>query len=226
MKRIYRFLTPCFLAVLLIGCAASLQMPGAPRMARVGQLGAEELRIQSNRMIVWTALLTLEVSSVSDAVQQAISFAKNADGYVEHRSDTGEVSASLTLRVPTSSLKQVLDALESLGTVTHRQLSSEDVTEQYIDVEARLQNKIALRDRLKELLQKATDVKDVLAIETELSRVQADIDSMQGRLKALKGQVDMATIHVTIKREQILGPLGYLFKGIWWTIEKLFVIQK
>ena len=100
-----------------------------------------------------------------------------------------------------------------------------DVTEQYIDVEARLKNKIVLRDRLKQLLEKATTVKDILAIETELHRVQGDIDSMEGRIKSLKGQVDYTTVTISLKRKAILGPLGYLFKGLWWGVEKLFVIR-
>ena len=87
-------------------------------------------------------------------------------------------------------------------------------------------NKIVLRDRLKQLLDKASAVKDVLAIETELNRVQADIDSMEGRIRALKGQVDYATVSLSLEREPILGPLGYVCKGLWWGIEKLFVIRE
>ena len=119
-----------------------------------------------------------------------------------------------------------MTSLESIGKVTSRRVSSEDVTEQYVDIDARLKTMIALRDRLRALLDKADNVKDVLAIEKELGRVQGDIDSMQARLKALKGKVDLASISVTIRRRRILGPLGYLFKGAWWAVEKLFVIQE
>jgi hypothetical protein len=51
-------------------------------------------------------------------------------------------------------------------------------------------------------------------------------DSMEGRIKALKGQVDYATVTLSLNRKPILGPLGYLFKGIWWGVEKLFVIRE
>ena len=85
---------------------------------------------------------------------------------------------------------------------------------------------VALRDRLRALLDKAQDVKDILAIEKELGRVQGDIDSMQARLTALKGQVDLASIDVSISRKRILGPIGVVFKGAWWIVEKLFVIQQ
>jgi hypothetical protein len=144
---------------------------------------------------------------------------------VEQTSGGDDSSARLRLRVPTAKLKAAVGALEELGTVMHRNIGSEDVTEQYVDVEARLKNKLVLRDRLKLLLDKATGVKDVLAIETELNRVQADIDSMTARLKALKGQTDLATIEVSFTRRAILGPLGYACQGLWWCVEKLFVIR-
>ena len=106
-----------------------------------------------------------------------------------------------------------------------RYVASEDVTEKYIDTEARLKNAVALRDRLKALLNQAKDVKDVLEIEKELARVQGDIDSMEGRLKKLKEQVDYAVVDLTLNRRKILGPLGYIVYGVAWVIQKLFVIQ-
>jgi hypothetical protein len=182
--------------------------------------------VDQNRMLIWRAWLSLEVSSVSNAVSEVTDVAKQSGGYVETLSDSGEEWANVTLRVPVASLKPAMASLESVGKVTSRRVSSEDVTEQYVDIDARLKTKIALRDRLRALLDKAQNVNDVLAIEKELSRVQADIDSMQARLKALKGKVDLASITVSIKRRRVLGPLGYVLKGAWWGIEKLFVIQE
>jgi hypothetical protein len=131
----------------------------------------------------------------------------------------------MTLRVPAPSLQATVASFEAIGRVTSRRLSSQDVTEQYVDTDARLKTMVALRDRLRALLDKAQNVKDILAIEKELGRVQADIDSLQARLKTLKGKVDLASINLTIKRRRILGPLGYAFKAVFWTVEKLFVIQ-
>ena len=176
-------------------------------------------------MLVWKAWLELEVWNVSNAVARAVALAQQQGGFVEQRSGSEETEASLRLRVPVAQLKAAVGALEELGTVTRRNLSSEDVTEQYVDVEARLKNKFVLRDRLQQLLDKATGVKDVLAIETELNRVQGDIDSMTARLKVLKGQADLATIEVSFTRRAILGPLGYVCHGLWWCVEKLFVIR-
>ena len=181
--------------------------------------------VQSDRMLIWKAHLSIQVWSVSNAVTDATAIVKQQGGFIEQKSDRGDESASITLRVPAKTLRTAIANLETLGTVTYRSVEGEDVTEQYIDVEARLKNKIVLRDRLKQLLDKATSVKDILAIETELNRVQGDIDSMQGRIKSLKGQVDYATVTLDLERKPILGPLGYVCKGLWWCVEKLFVIR-
>ena len=195
------------------------QGSGSPDVAQVKVM-------RPDRMVIWHADFGIQVWSVSNAVNEAIALIERQGGFVEKKYDRGEESASVTLRVPSKAFKAAVAGLEALGTVTYRSMEGEDVTEQYIDVEARLKNKIVLRDRLKQLLEKATDVKDVLAIETELNRVQGDIDSMEGRIKSLKGQVDYATVTLRLERKPILGPLGYLFKGLWWGVEKLFVIRE
>ncbi|MGD9780590.1 MAG: DUF4349 domain-containing protein [Kiritimatiellia bacterium] len=187
--------------------------------------------VGENRMMVWTADLTIQTEDLSNAVVQAVAIAQKNGGYLESRSDSTYSGATLKLRIPAKSFTNAVGSLESLGEVLSRRVASEDVTEQYVDVEARLKNKVVLRDRLRKLLDQATEVKDVLAIETELNRVQGDVDSMEARIKSLKGRIDYATLDLRLRQKEqkpkkILGPLGYLFKGLFWTVEKLFVIRE
>ncbi len=221
MKRIALSVVLFVMVAGLAGCTTAHRAAhgDAPAAAPPGEALARD------RMLIWRAWLSLDVASVEDALSRVTDLAQQSGGYVESRSDAGDERTTVTLRVPSGSLKAAMDSLESLGKVTSRRLSSEDVTDQYVDIDARLRTMIALRDRLRDLLDQARDVSDVLAIEKELGRVQADIDSMQARLKAIEGRVDLATIHVSIRRGRILGPVGYFFKGAWWTIEKLFVIR-
>jgi hypothetical protein len=223
MKRIILSMYPLALVVMLSGCATAYRSASGDALAG---MPPQTESLDRSRMLIWRAWLSIEVSSVSNAVTRVTEIAKQSGGYVESNSDSGDESAHVTLRVPVGSLTPAMASLESIGKVTSRRVSSEDVTEQYVDIDARLKTMVALRDRLRALLDKAQDVKDILAIEKELGRVQGDIDSMQARLKALKGKVDLSSITVSIKRERILGPLGYVLKGAWWTIEKLFVIQE
>jgi len=184
-----------------------------------------ENRPEADRMIIWTASLTLEVNNISDSINEITSIIKGSGGYIENKSISGEESGHLKLRVPSKNITSIVDKIAKLGSEKRRNISSEDVTEQYIDTEARLKNAIALRNRLKDLLDKAKDVKDILAIERELTRIQSDIDSMEGRLKKLKGKIDFASIDLYLEQKTILGPLGYLAKGIGWFIKKLFILK-
>lgn len=198
-------------------------MSAAPAPAAMSTRGG--VAETQDRMLVWKARLSLEVGNISNSVAQAIAIAEKNGGYVEYKSDDCDGFASLKLRIPASAFTVAVGSVESLGSITSRYLENEDVTEQYVDIDARLKNRVVLRDRLRELLDKATEVKDILAIETELNRVQGDIDSMEARLKSLKGQVDFATLDLSFQRKPILGPLGYVVQGVWWTVSKLFVIR-
>ncbi|OGV64471.1 MAG: hypothetical protein A3K19_21315 [Lentisphaerae bacterium RIFOXYB12_FULL_65_16] len=199
--------------------------PALGAASAVGGEASDRQPVQPDRMLIWKASLGIEVWSVETAVADAVAMAERQDGYAERKSDSGAGYASLTIRIPAKVFKDAVSEFETLGTVTRRDVEGQDVTEEYIDADARLKNKIVLRDRLKQLLDKATDVKDILAIETELNRVQGDIDSLEGRIKSLKGQVDYATVQLDLRRKPILGPLGYLCKGLWCGIEKLFVLR-
>lgn len=229
---------PLLAAVLLAGCVsrryyAPSDARGAESgaLARMGDTMAEERAeaADQSRMRIWRASLTIEVDDVGNAVSRIVEIAETSGGYVESRSDSGEERANLVLRVPSKTLSPTIDTLADIGEVTNRWISSEDVTEQVVDFDARLKNMVDLRDRLRALLEKAEDVENILAIERELGRLQMEIDALQARLTSLRGRVDMASVTVVVraaKGKRILGPLGLLIKGISWTAEKLFVIRE
>jgi chromosome segregation ATPase len=116
-------------------------------------------------------------------------------------------------------------AVAALGEEERRSVSAADVTEQYVDLETRLRNNLALRNRLQQLLSRASDVEDVLAIEKELNRIQSEIETMQARLDRLKSAVELSALSVNLQRKHILGPLGYVGYGLWWAFSKLFVFR-
>jgi len=212
-----------FFTLLFSSCSKkdiSVSKAGPGRLAELSMMNLDQ-----GRSYVLSASQTLDVKEVEQAIKDVEAIVKKSGGHIEGQSVREDEQARLTLRVPPGQLVPTLDALAALGKEEHRSVSSEDVTEKLIDTEARLKNAIALRDRLKTLLNQAKDVKDVLEIEKELARLQGDIDSMEGRLKKLKAQVDFATIDLTLNRRKILGPLGYIVYGAAWLIQKLFVIQ-
>jgi hypothetical protein len=144
---------------------------------------------------------------------------------IQDRQGGDRASASIRIRVRSERLEETADALANLGIETYRSIEVVDVTGDWVDLEARLKNHIALRNRLKDLLAEASGVEEILKIETELARVQGEIDAMTARFNAMKGQVSLASLSLNLQERSIPGPAGIATRGIGWTIKKLFVLK-
>ena len=102
------------------------------------------------------------------------------------------------MRIPVPQFQRFVEETSRLGVSERREIQSDDVTEEYVDLEARLANKQQLEARLLELVAKRTDeIKDVIAVEAELSRVREEIERMQGRLRYLTDRVALTTVEIT-----------------------------
>jgi hypothetical protein len=120
---------------------------------------------------------------------------------VEQLSSSGEANrhqAHLTIRVPQDQFFPALERLEGLGEVRSRNVGSEDVSERFIDLEARLRSSLREEESLLNLLSRANQVSEVLTIERELSRVRAEIERLQGQLNFLERRVELATISISL----------------------------
>lgn len=140
-------------------------------------------------LLIYTANVHLAVFEAKKAIDEAEKISKDLGGYLVRRDDN-----SITVRVPAGTFDGALARMLKLGDVLHRDVSVKDVTAEYFDLQVRLKNAEAVRDRLQELLKKATNVSDAIQVERELSRVTADIESMKGRLKLLRELVTFSTI--------------------------------
>ncbi len=175
--------------------------------------------------VVRTADLVVSVESPEKTSPEVERIIKQAGGFVERSTASTDANVRIDCRVPATQLNQVLDSVASLGEEKARSVTATDVTEQYTDLETRLRNNLALRDRLQQLLQRAKNVQDVLAIEKELNRIQSEIETMQARFDRLKSEVELSALTVDLQRKRILGPVGYIGYGLWWAFSKLFVIR-
>ena len=118
-----------------------------------------------------------------------------------------------------------MDEVAGLGKEKQRRITGTDVTDQYTDLEARLRSSIALRDRLQQLLGRAATLDEVLGLEKQIARLQADIDGLQARLDQLKSQTQLAALSVSLERKRVLGPLAVVARGIGKLASKLFIIR-
>jgi hypothetical protein len=212
-----RLLAVILLSMATTACAGGMRAPAAPPPP--APEGA-----QWSRAVAQHATLRLVTDSLRRVQREADSLAVAWGGYVGD-AVVREKELRMSLRVPADSLGRGLDRLSALGRATHRTVRRDDVTEQVVDVGARLETLRAVRERLRAYLQQATTMADVVALERELGRVQGEIDLLEARQRVLSTQIALAEIDLHAERPRVLGPLGWLVVGLGTLLEKLFVIR-
>jgi Domain of unknown function (DUF4349) len=187
--------------------AADVAAPGflgGPPASPPGQTGGTSVPVTS-RDLVRNATLGLDVDDPAATARKIRTAAAAAGGTVadETSSDSG---SHLSLRIPTAKLDTVIDELAALGHVTTRSGSTVDVTEDAVDLDARVASQRASVERVRALLAQAKSIGDVVSIESELTRREADLDSLTNRLTALRGQVALATLTVDVGHGAAIAP--------------------
>jgi hypothetical protein len=155
----------------------------------------------TQRQVISVASVSIEVETVSDSVDQVRAIAESLGGLVEQLSSSGnaeQAQATMTIRVPQDEFFTALERIEDLGEVQNRHVGSDDVSEEFIDLEARLASAQREETSLLGLLERANSVTEILTIERELSRVRSEVERTQGRLNFLERRVALATITVSL----------------------------
>ena len=166
--------------------------------------------------IIYTADLSIETKDFDGARQQLDETLDSMDGYMESSNEYTDSTdntrtLSLTLRVPESAYSAFLTSAEAAGSVISRSESADDVTTQYLDIEARLDNLTSQRTRLQELQASADALSDLLQIESSLSDVQYQIESYQSQLNWYANQVQYCTVNITLNEVETLISTGSSF---------------
>ncbi len=150
-----------------------------------------------------------QVGQAASAVERV---AVSKGGWVEYSMVTDEY-ATVTVRVPVESLDAALAEIRQIGTVKSETRSATDVTDQLVDLDARLRNAKAEEQRLLEILSKAETVNEILQVEDRLSHVRERIERLEAQKKMLEEQVDYATVTVTISVPEPEPPEEPLLPG-------------
>jgi hypothetical protein len=173
-----------------------------------------------NRMIIRTAQLTLEVSDIEQALAQARSVALRGGGFVsgssthsEKVNDQDRMVADLTLQVRSDAVDATISDLRALGKVTVESTGSQDVTEEYVDLDSNLRNLQASESAILRLMDKATQIQDILTLQRELTNVRGQIERIQGRKTYLERKTDMATISISLRPPSASSPQPIV--GAW-----------
>lgn len=177
------------------------------------------------RDVVKTASMTITVANTSEAADKAAVMVEDADGRVDSRSedagsDSGLARTSVVLRVPVDKLDGVVRELKMLGTVQTAETSSEDVTAQRVDLDARIKALQTSVDRLLAIMRDARDPEALIAAEDALSQRQADLDSLRAQREALGDRIEYSTVNVTFVAETIGGPAPKQYQGFLGQVER------
>jgi len=208
------------LLALLVGCASKRVPPAAPPAPP--SRGSDSAQV-AERLVTRRASITVVVRDVPSIAARIEGIVQQAGGFIAESSRTDDDRASFLIRVPSDRLETLLDQLAALGRSTDRTVRAQDVTDQVFDVDARLQNKKALRERLRSYLASASTLQEAIAVEEQLARVQADIDMLEGQLEHLRKDIALSYVSLSLERKTQLGPLGHLLHGLWIVIRRLFV---
>ena len=189
------------------------------------------------RHLIRRASLRLRVDDYAEARTEVTALVGRFGAYLggeQEQRYPEHIENTLTLRVPAARFDALMEALLAVGDeVDARTVEVEDVTRQYVDLEARLGARRAVADRLAALLARANSVEDVLAVQTQLAQVQEGIEAAEAELRFLRNQVALSTITVTLLEESatglLAGPsflsrLGDAFETGWEGMQALAVV--
>jgi len=168
-----------------------------------------EIKDVTKRMIIKTGTMGIEVEKYDDAAAKVNEMVKKHGGYVSNttssQNSSGKKQGTLTLKVPADKYEALVAETTTLGKVMNQNINASDVTEQYVDLEARLKTQKELEQRLIKLLaEKTARLTDVVEVEQKLASVRQVIESIDGKMRYMRNQSEMSTLTLSLYEPAIL----------------------
>ncbi len=178
-----------------------------------------------NRMIIKTGTMNLETEKYDESINQINSYVKNAGGFITNSNSSvnasGKKQGAVTIRITSDKYDAMVKDMGNFGKVLNSQINGNDVTSEYIDLQARMNTQTELEKRLLTLLsEKTAKLVDVVEVEEKLSSVREEIEKTQGRLKYLKNQTDFSTLTISVYEPSLMTTSSG--GGFFYEIERGF----
>lgn len=252
MKRFFAsLLSLAFCAMLLAGCggaprSAASSAAAVPAAAPAGgenasydmEAGVAEngyssgekaaLLPQDDRKIIYNATLQLESKEYDTTLATLLKAATDAKGYVQSSSEGGSAEsgsrwANYTFRIPSAGYTGFLNSASGAGNLVQKSETTQDVTAEYVDIEARLESLRTQETRLLEMAAKAEKLEDLLTIEEHLSQIRYQIESYTGQQKVYDSLISYSTVEVSLQEVRLFTPtspsfgsrVSAAFSGSW-----------
>jgi hypothetical protein len=190
----------------------------------------------SGKKVVYTVDMALEANDAAAAIKDIEATVEALGGYVadsQYEEESSNATSSITVRIPPEKLADFTAHVGTLGKVLNQHLSSQDVTDQYYDAQARLTNAQAQEAQLLEIMKQATTISDILKVRDELNGVQQEIEQDKGQIRLMDNQVGYSTVEITIQQPPAPavvveenndnGVKFWGFAAVWQKISRGFV---
>jgi len=180
------------------------------------------------RKIIRNASLSIEVASPTEVQRKIVSIAETHQGFVvtseaiqRTDQDTSKplTTVNLAVRVPAAQFNQTMEEIRATGNrIIQEKVTGQDVTEEFMDLDARIKNQKALEVQFLEIMKRAGKVEDALSVQSELAEVRTEIEKLEGRRRFLENQSTLSTINVSLQSPtQIVNATGF-----WYSIKLAF----
>ncbi|MGI9055064.1 MAG: DUF4349 domain-containing protein [Pyrinomonadaceae bacterium] len=176
----------------------------------------------TERKIIRNADLKLETNSPEEAQQKITQIAESKNGFVietNQSSSNAKITTrdvvNMTIRIPAAKFDEAIAEIRATGSrVIEEIVKGQDVTEEFIDIEARLKTQLALEQQFLEIMKRATTVADALNVQRELAQVRGEIEKIEGRKRFLENQSSLSTIKIGLQTPTSLSanPTGFFYE--------------
>ncbi|WP_394190158.1 DUF4349 domain-containing protein [Paenisporosarcina quisquiliarum] len=186
----------------------SIQTSNSDDSAEVSTEGAV---VETNRMIIHQASLSVNVKELDKAQANIEQKVAQYGGYIVesnvYQEDDQTSSGNMVVRIPEKHFEKFLaDAEGQAAKVLERNVTGQDVTEQYVDLQSRVKSKRAVEERLLSFMSKAQKTEDLLKISADLAKVQEEIEVMVGKMKYLENQTSFSTVELLMYENKVVVP--------------------
>ena len=165
----------------------------------------------TKQRIIYTGNVTVVVKDFAGAKDEIDSLLEAVGGHVsnfqEDRTYGDQRRGHWVVRVPVSEFHDFVDKIAKLGVAEKQSIDGQDVTEEFVDLEARLKNQRVLEERMLKLLEdRSGEIKDIIAVEEQLARVRGEIERMEGRLRYLTDRTELTTVTIDVREDRDYVP--------------------
>lgn len=191
----------------------------------MGKVAYSKSNYTNKQKISKSANISLDVDDIKKVENNLEKIIKQYEAIIHNSNISQDGRFYSYIKVPQKNLYLFLQEVEKIGKLTSKSIQKSDISNYFVNTEAKLKNLKLFKIKMSNLLSKSNKIEDILKIERELNRIQIDIDRIEAMYNNQQNRVDYSPVNISFKEETIYGPVGYILNGLWWGVKKLFIIR-